>query len=50
MVPAPTVSLDVSSIRMKAPLSRLSRYGSAMTVELVRSVTAPMSLSTNSTG
>ena len=50
MVPAPTVSLVVSSIRMNAPLSRLSAYESATTIELVRSVTEPMSLSANSTG
>ena len=50
MVPAPTVSLDASSMRMNAPLSRLSVYASATTIELVRRVTEPMSLSASATG
>ena len=45
ITPAATVSLLSSSIRMNAPVTRLTAYGSATTGELVRSVTWPMSLS-----
>ena len=44
-MPAATVSCVRSSIRMKAPVARLSAYGSASTGAAVRSVMRPMSLS-----
>ena len=43
--PAATVSCVRSSIRMNAPVARLSAYGSASTGAAVRSVMRPMSLS-----
>ena len=49
-MPAATVSLESSSIRMKAPVVRFSVYGSATTGAAVRSVTRAMSLSVSSSG
>jgi hypothetical protein len=40
---APTVSLVVSSIRMKLPVARLSRYSSTISGVLVRRCTRPIS-------
>ena len=49
-MPAPTVSLVASSIRMKLPVRRLPTYGSKTSGALVRSRTRPMSLSSSSAG
>ena len=45
IMPAPTVRLVASSMRMKLPVSRLRRYESNMTGSCVRRVTRPISLS-----
>src|SRR5205085_3357021 len=49
-VPAPTVSLDASSIRMNAPVSRFSAYGSTASGSERRSRTTPMSFSSSRSG
>ena len=48
IIPAPTVSLLASSIRMKLPVRRLLLYGSNTSGVLVRRRTRPMSLSSSS--
>ena len=45
MIPAPTVPLVASSIRMKLPVVRLRRYSSKISGTLVRRRSRPMSLS-----
>ena len=45
IIPAPTVLLVASSIRMKLPVVRLRRYSSKISGIVVRSRTRPMSLS-----
>ena len=48
IMPAPTVLLVTSSIRMKLPVVRLRRYSSKMIGTVVRSLIRPMSLSPSS--